>query len=262
MPLQARSFDDIEIEDEGSFAHVALYGRLKEALRGSGHRFLVPAAGTSMSWDRAAFLNLTFWSGDEGADVLCEGSLAADVIAHAAWHHLAGVALARAAGKGAPSAAAFLFGEAIASAFDLYLVGRLLPNVPDSDFITTQVPILHDVAREAGMSDPDFEALLAEIVREPERAFEDLRALLFEVLMALYACRDAAAAQLALEKAAGHRFEALLHHFQLSNWILYCRAYAAASPAHDAAVAELHGALTAAPVSLDWLEEKWLDITP
>jgi hypothetical protein len=262
MPLQTRSFDEVEIEDEGSFAHVALYGLLKHALRESGHRFLVPAAGTRMSWDRALFLNLTFWSGEEGADVLCEGSLAADVIAHAAWHHLVGVAVGRVAGQGSPSAAAFLFGESIASAFDLYLVGRLLPNVPDSDFIATQVPIVHDVAREAGLSDAAFEALLAKVVREPERAFEDLRALLFEVSMALFTCRDASEAQVALERVAGHRFGPLLHHFQLSNWILYSRAYAAASPAHDAAVAELHAALQAAPVSLDWLQKHWLCVTP
>ena len=262
MPLQSVSFDEIAIEDEGSFAHVALYAQLRRALRDAHHRFLVPAPGTQLSWDRATFLNLTFWTGEDNADVLCERSVAADVIAHAAWHHLAGASLARAAGPGAPSAAALLCGESIASAFDLYLVGRLLPNAPDSDFITTQVPILRDVASEAGLSDADFEALLAEIVREPEQAFEDLRTLLFAVAMELFEERDPSEALVALERAAGHRFEPLLHHFQLSNWILYCRAYAAESPAHDAAVAELHAALQAAPVALDWLEANWTGAAP
>src|SRR5205085_2398480 len=158
MPLKSLSFDEITIEDEGSFAHVALYGQLKRALQRARHRFLVPAERTLVSWDRSLLLNLTFWSGGEGADVLCEGSMAADV------------------------------------------------------------------------------------VREPERAFEDLRALLFDVSMALLACRDASEAQVALERWGDHRFEPLLHHYQLSNWILYARAYAAPSPTHDAAVAELHAA--------------------
>lgn len=258
MALRSLSLDDITIEDEGAFAHVALYQRLKHALRTSRHRFLVPAEGTRASWDRALFLNLTFWNSEQGADVLCEGSLAADVVAHAAWHHLASAALARAAGSGRPSAAAFFCGESIASAFDLYLVGRLLDNAPDSDFITTQVPILHEVANEAGLSDASFAALLADIVREPERAFEDLRVLLFEVAMALVECPDVCQAEETLQRFTGHRFEPLLHHYQLSNWILHARAHATPSAPYDAAVAALHSALQAAPVSLDWLVAHWL----
>ncbi len=259
MPLRSLSLDEITIEDEGSFAHVGLYARLKQALRSSRHRFFVPAPGTHASWDRVLFLNLTFWNAEQGADVLCESSLAADVVAHAAWHHLASVALADAAKAGRPSAAAFFFGEAIASAFDLYLVGRLLENAPESDFIVTQVPILHDVAGEAGVSDSDFAALLAEIVRDPERAFEDLRVLLFEVAMALFACGDVCQAEETLQRWSGHRFEPLLHHYQLSNWILHARAYATPSPPYDAAVTTVHAALRAAPVSLDWLVAHWLD---
>lgn len=252
MPLESVPFDDIAIADEGSFAHVALYGLLKDALRGAGHRFLVPAEGTEVSWDRALFLNLTFWSAGDAADVLCERSIAADVVAHAAWHHLVGARVGHA------SAAAFLCGESMASAFDLYLLGRLLPNAPDADFITTQVPILHEVAAEAGLSDEAFEALVAEVVADPERAFEDLRALLFDVATALFACAGPADAQLVLERNAGHRFAPLLHHYQLSNWILHARAYAVPSAADDAAVAELHATLQSAPVALDWLEAHWL----
>lgn len=258
MPLRSVSFDEIAIQDGESFAHVALYAALARALRGARHRFLVPALGTRVSWDRALFLNLTFWNAEEGTDVLCEPSLPADVVAHAAWHHLASIAVRSAAGPGAPSAAAFFWGESIASAFDLYLLGRLLPNVPDSDFVTTQLPILRDVASEAGLSDAAFEELVAQIVQAPEAAFEDMRALLFEVSMALLDCRDASQAQTTLERWDRHRFAPLLHHYQLSNWTLYARAYAASSPAHDAAVAALHAALSAAPVSLDWLEAHWL----
>src|SRR5205085_7958702 len=99
----------------------------------------------------AVFLNLTFWSGHDGADVLCESSVVADEVAHMAWHHLAARNLA-ADSKVSPTgscADGLFFAESIASAFDLYLVGRLLRNVPDSDFIATQIPMLWEAAEQA-----------------------------------------------------------------------------------------------------------------
>ena len=36
----------------------------------------------------------------------------------------------------------FLLGESIASAFDMYLVGRLLGHSPDASFLETQVPAM------------------------------------------------------------------------------------------------------------------------
>ncbi len=66
-----------------------------------------------------------------------------------------------------------------------------------------------------------FALVLAAVADDPERAFEHLRTLLFDVSQALFACRDAAQAQLALERFAQQRFHALLHHYQLSNWVLY-----------------------------------------
>ena len=148
------------------------------------------------------------------------------------------------------------FGESIASAFDVYLIGRLLPNAPDSDFITTQVPIMSDCAQAAGISEAAFTALLEGVARAPEAAFAELRALLFDAAKALYACADARAAHAALAQFDAQRFAPLLHHFQLSNWILYARAYA--GPADDDRVQALDAALRQAPVALDWLAKQWL----
>jgi hypothetical protein len=249
--MRTVALDDLTIDDERSFAHVALYGRLKQALRASDQRFLVPDPDETISWDRATFLNLTYWT---GADVLCEDHIPADVVAHVAWHHLAKLALKEIPGPPPPSA--LFFGEAIASAFDVYLIGRLLPNAPDADFIATQVPILSDCADAAGLSEAAFAALLEDVARTPEAAFEELRALLFDVANALYAAPDAPAALAALAAFAGHRFHPLLHHFQLSNWILFARAYG--GPGDDAPVRALDTALRQAPVSLDWMAARWL----
>jgi hypothetical protein len=262
MVLRSLSLDDLTIDDEGSFRHVALYERLKRALQASHHRFRTAPPGERASWDRALFLNLTFWSNADESSVLCDEHIAPDVIAHTAWHHIVGKQLASVCPPGPPSAAALLFSEAIASAFDLYLVGRLITNAPDCDFIASQVPIMAEAAEQAGLPESGFASLMESVSANPERAFEDMRALLMDAGRTLNACVDADQAQIALETFVGHRFEPLLHHFQLSNWILYSRAYARAptpdSQDSEAIIHRLDQDLRAYPVSLDWLATHWL----
>jgi hypothetical protein len=263
--MRTVSLDELIIDDERSVRGIALYDRLKQALRRSNHRFQIPEAGAQASWDRVLFLNLTYWSGAQAADVLCDEHIPADVVAHVAWHQIVSRQLARratgSAGDAAvgAAAAALFFAESIASAFDLYLVGRLLPIEPDSDFITTQVPLMAECAQEAGLSEGAFAALIQEVARDPERAFEDLRALLLDAANALFACAGAAEAEAALDRLASRRFAPLLHHYQLSNWILYARAYGVATAGSDGGIGELDAALRGAPTSLDWLAEHWID---
>src|SRR4051812_47448591 len=238
MAFSSVTLDALTIDDQPAFLAMPLYCALKRALAASNHSFLIPAQGAEVSWDRTVFLNLTFWSADAGADVLCNDHIPADVVAHAAWHHVVSQRLQQAGGDGTPEA--LFFAESIASAFDLYLVGRLLDAAPDTDFITTQVPIMRDVAADEGLSDADFASLLDGVRADPQQAFEDLRALLFEVTCALSACRGVIEAADVLEQHTRHRFGSLLHHYQLSNWILYARAYSAASPAQSPVVQQFH----------------------
>jgi hypothetical protein len=265
MQFRPATLDELTIDDRAPAAGVAIYQRLETFLRGSGHRFLIPEAGQQASWDRALFLNLTYWSVEAGADVLCDDHIPADVVAHVAWHELATRQIARARPRPrdglreAPSSAGLFFAESIASAFDLYLVGRLLPRAADSDFLATQVPLMAECADNAGLPEAGFAALLEEVTGAQERAFEDLRALLFDAACALLASETATAANAVLEQLAGHRFAPLLHHYQLSNWILYSRAYAGRSSEPDEIVCGLDRTLRESPVSLDWLDQNWLD---
>lgn len=262
MKLRTLTIDDLTIDDERSFRHVGLYTDLKEVLRRDRYLFRVPEGGAS--WDRVLFLNLTFWSPSDPADVLASDHIAADVIAHVAWHHLAsralGLGAAAAGGTAAPApltADGLLLGEAIASAFDLYLVGRLLGHAPESEFLETQVPAMAEAAEAAGLSPEAFEALLSEVAAGPERAFEDLRSLLFDATTALVRCDSLPRAAELLDGFATRRFGPLLHHYELSTWILHARAHAAALDPDPAARA-VDAALRGAPVSLDWLEERWV----
>ena len=245
-----RRIDELEIEDEVSFKHVGLYADLKKVLASSSYRFrILPPPGL---WSRALFLNLTFWGPEGGGDVLPDELLPADVVTHVAWHHLA----ARELGPTLPASALFL-GESIASAFDLYLVGRLLGHASRSSFLETQVPALQDAALSAGCSEEYFEALLESVSGDPERAFEDLRQLLFDAPTALSSCSDSAEALVVLSRFEDHRFGMLLHHYEVSNWVLYAKAYAAGVPDDGRAIA-LDGLLRDADVSLELLEKRWL----
>ena len=253
MKLRRLPLAELEIEDEDAVRGVGLYRDLKDLLVASDYRFAVPEAGAKdAGWSRVLFLNLTFWGGQE-ADVLMDRRVPADVVAHVGWHHLARREL------GTGTDAAFL-GEAIASAFDLYLVGRLLPVAPDCGFLETQVPALTDAALDAGMSEDDFERELERIIAEPERAFEDLRALLFDAATALAGEVDLDEAAARLTAMSGRRFYPLLHHYELSNWILHVRARAggAARIVPDPAVRTVDAALRDAKDSLEWLERRWV----
>lgn len=259
MRFRNLTLDELQIDDEKSFRHVGLYDELKQALRKNGYRFRVaPPGSPSARWDRALFLNLTFWDVSEAGDVLVDDHIAADVVAHVAWHDLARRAL-DAASPGASADGLFL-GESIASAFDLYLVGRLLGHAPDAEFLATQVPAMADAAEAAGLSEDGFEALLQGISADPDRAFEDLRELLFDAASALVSSRGIDQAAEILERFENHRFAPLLHHYELSNWILYARAYAPGRLAPDPAVRAIDAALRSAGVALDWLESHW--VTP
>jgi hypothetical protein len=254
--LQERTVDELSIDDEASFGHVALYGDLKEVLRRDGYRFRLLPTISAGRWDRALALNLTFWVANAGGDVLADDHVPADVLAHAAWHHLAARALADAGAM--PSAEGLFLVEAIASAFDLYLVGRLLGHAPDALFLQTQVPAMAESAEAAGLSEARFTALLESIAAEPEQAFEDLRRLLCDATRSLAASRNTEEGLAALAELDGHRFGPLLHHYELSNWVLYARAYARGSDAPDLRARAVEASLRGAAVALDWLTSAWV----
>ena len=261
--LRSVALEELTVIDDALFSRIALYRGLRRHLREREYTFQVATEPGTLSWDRALFLNLTFWTPQEGADVLCDEQLPADVLAHVALHHLvthqisAGVQGASPNAPG-PSASALFFGESIASAFDLYLVGRLLESAPDCDFITTQVPVMAEAAEQAGVSESEFAALLESVSQDPDRAFEDLRTLLLDVTHALLECDGIREALAVLERFSSHRFGCLLHHLQLSNWILYARAHAQPDLAQDSVVKALDAQLRAAASSVEWIGKRWL----
>jgi hypothetical protein len=246
-----RTLDQLTVEDERSFRHVGLYGDLARIVAQAGYRFRVLPKGRGARVQRALLLNLTFWDG-QGGDVLVSDRVAADVVTHVAWHHLGAEAL----GAAAATSIGLSLNEAIASAFDAYLVGRLLGVAPRSSFLETQVPAMAEAAFDAGLSATRFDALLRRIAKSPEQAFEDLRALLFDATVALLDCHGVDDATARLARFDAHPYAALLHHYELSNWVLFARAYGKKGSAKK--VLALDARLRAAKVSLDVLAREWL----
>jgi len=249
-PLTSRRIEQLIVGDERSFRHVPLYRDLKRVLALARYPFRVMPRP---HYQRALLLNLTFWGAEQGGDVLPTQHLDADVVMHAAWHHLAATALARPAHS--LSAGAMLLGESIASAFDAYVVGFLVRCAPRSSFLRTQVPCMADAAQDAGMTAREFETMLQQMAESPERAFVDLRALLFDAATALWASEDADAAARALDKLDRRRFAPLVHHYELSNWVLYARAYGGAR-VHPG-VAAIDRSLRDAD-AVAWLHRHWV----
>ncbi|MGA3121700.1 MAG: hypothetical protein ABSF69_13125 [Polyangiaceae bacterium] len=256
VSFERRTVDELTIGDERSFRHVALYSDLKAILRRSRYPFRILPKTPPARTDRALLLNLTFWAPDEGGDVLVDLHIEADVVAHAAWHHLAARAFATHPGR-PPSVHALFLGEAIASAFDVYLVGRLLGHAPRSTFLETQVPAMAEAAFAAGLSEDGFERLLEQIAADPDCAFRDLRELLYDATRAVFACDGCEEAYAALVDFDGHRFSPLLHRYEISNWVLYARAHGDRDGV-DSRVRDVDLALRQGD-ALGWLGANWID---
>jgi hypothetical protein len=257
--FEQRTVDELRVGDERSFRHVGLYADLKEVLRRARYPFHILPRTRPARADRALLLNLTFWAADAGGDVLVDEHVEADVVAHAAWHHLAARAFAPEGTRAGrrPSASALFVGESIASAFDVYLVGRALGHAPSSRFLKSQVPAMADATAAAGLSGRGFEKLLAGLAADPDRAFTELRELLYDATSALFACGSGQEGYRALAALEGHRFSALLPRYELSNWVLYARAYADERDS-DARARNVDRALRKDGRALDWLEANWV----
>lgn len=251
--LQSRRIDDLHIADQAAFRAVGLFRELRAVLRHDDYQFrLMPSA--AVRWDMALVLNLGFWQPRGGGDVLMDAQLEGDVVCHMAWHHLAGMALAE--GELPLAGEALLLGEAIASAFDVYLLGRLVPSAPDCDFVATQLPAMADSAEAAGRSPDEFAAVVESMQAQPEQAFEQLRQLLYDTAMGLWRAADADQALQVLLHADAHRFGCILHHYELANWLQQARA----APVNGSAgkAADVDAQMRRQPVALEWLADQWL----
>ncbi|MFM2161441.1 MAG: hypothetical protein RLZZ383_953 [Pseudomonadota bacterium] len=251
--LETVTVQALAIRDDAAFAAMDVYGRLKGRLARDGYAFRVPARREVLTWEETLLLNVVFWNGATGEDVLEDRAIDADVVAHIGWHHVVRHAL----GAAADSAEGMLLGEAVASAFDLYAAGRMLALGRDVGFLETQLPAMAEALGNAGWAEAEVDALFERVTADPEATFESLRQLLFDVGSALVRAPDAGAAARVLRAHASHPLAGLLHHYDLATWLLHARSRGAdVTPQPE--VARIDAWLRAAPSSLDAMAEAWL----
>jgi hypothetical protein len=116
-----------------------------------------------------------------------------------------------------------------------------------------------EVAEAAGVADGAFDQLLEQVAGDPDRAFEDLRQLLFDVCIGLQACHTPDDAFRVVSAHGSHRFACLLHRFELANWTLYARAHGAKPDLPDPRVRDLDARLRREPAPVEWLARHWVD---
>lgn len=249
--LNRLSLDEVEVVDLDLYRHVAEVEWLLTFARERGLTFAtVDPDGPAE--DEARVLNLAFWRPGDVAEILDEPYLTADQLAHNTWH----AAAERALGPAARTAPGLLLAEAVASAFDVYLVGRLIGHHPDAPMLESQVPAMRDSATAAGLDEDEIEAMLTRFVDAPEASFGALWSLLYDVGLALAEAKDAEAAAEVLHRHRDAPLGALLHHYELPTWVLFARAYADAGDASS--VASVVTALREAGDPVRWLCESWL----
>lgn len=248
MSLLTVPFTALAIDDERSFSHVELYAELKALLVHDEASFFV----CDGSPGDAALLNLAFWDATGHAEVLSEPRLTADMVAHNAWHHAA----RRGLGAEATTIDGILFAEAVASAFDVYLVGRLLGHAPSSQFLDTQVVAMSEAADDAGLSEAGFEALLEGFSARPEASFESMRQVLFDTARELVDCTDLSGAAAVLARGGGHPLWPLFHHFELPGWVLFAKCHSTGRRCE--AVVALDRALREADDAVELLRTRWV----
>ena len=225
MPLRAVPITSLRQLDP-SLLRIPVVEALLTRLADDRVRFLVPARGRAGE-GTTDFLNRTFWT--SAGDVLASREAPVDVLAHAAWHHVVRAAAPKASVEGA------LIGEAIASAFDLYLVGAALRVAPDAELLATQVPRLAEAAADGGMKERAFATVLKDAARDPERIFGELYALLADAGLKLARVDDPMLAARVVDTLAARRLGPLLFHYDVSGWLLHARAHATTRAADPAA---------------------------
>ena len=169
MSMQSVPVSELTIVDEQSFETLALYRALRTRMDEAEPVFLITDPNGDEG-ERARLLNLGFWDPSSFMEVLTEPVITADQLAHNALHHCGYGAL----GDAARSLEGLLLVESIASAMDIYWLGRLLAEAPYAEFLESQVPAISEAASGAGASSGSS-LIYCNWLENPPKAFGDLR---------------------------------------------------------------------------------------
>lgn len=164
----------------------------------------------------ARLMNLIAWEADAGIEFLDEESVFADQIVHMGLHHWVHEE------TGSRSAADVLFGEALASGVDLYLVGKLAAAGEETEFLSDTLASFADFFEMYTGETASLEALVEDAVEDPFQTMLLLVRFLYQAGSAML-CSDIEQGITQLKSALAGPLGPLAHHYNLANWVLHIR---------------------------------------
>lgn len=212
--IQARSIQDVPIHEREIFAGAGVELVeicLRYLSRNNLMLWVMPEGRGS-----ARLLNLLQWNAHEALEYVDGDGPFADQVVHYALHML----LDRRYGSDHPQA--MLFAEAVASAADFYLLGKLISAGVDCDFVADSLDSFGSYYAQYG--DEDFlETLLQRCSFHPWRTMGEVARYLFDSVVPLITIEDPAKAGTFLLGLQDDPLYPLLHHYHITNWVLTLR---------------------------------------
>jgi len=212
LPIEA-----IEIDDRDAYGKVALDGLLEAAsatLDRAGVRVVVTERGRGT----ARLANLLCWQVQANLELADDAVLSGDQIIHFALHHLADQQM------GHEDPRALLFAETLASSADILLLGSLASLEPEPDFVVeTMESFAYYYDLYAG-SEEVLARVLTRIVDDPFAMMRAVCLFLYAAAEPLLSASDLATTLSHLDRLVEDDLYPLVHHYNMTNWILAIRA--------------------------------------
>lgn len=210
MKPEMTTLQELEIFEQDAFkrADIKLLDLSLHLLK--DHRMAVIPHSTGL----ARLVNLLHWDASENLEYLDGEGVLADQIIHFAVHHVMNRFNQCNTAKG------MLFAECMASAADVYLVGKLSQAGEETDFLQDTLESFSTYYEMYAVDETHLELMLSTILEQPFKAMMDLANYLFQFGSALLGAQPDLEKLIQLQE---HFSYPLVHHYNISNWILTIR---------------------------------------
>lgn len=210
LPLDALQLIDADIYTR---AAIPLLEPAKTLLK----RKNVQAAVLEGQVGRARLVNLLAWDPSDHLEYLDNNSIEADQVLHFAMHQLAEHTW------GSARAVDLITAEALASAVDIYLLGKLAEAGEEPGFLIDTLDSWGFFYEQYADEDR-LKQLLQNMIDDPFASFQRLTRFLIKATLPLLRLNDGTALSKHLAECEAEDFYPLLHHYNVTNWVLAVRA--------------------------------------
>lgn len=160
----------------------------------------------------ARIINLLSWSVNDRREYLDQPEVFADQVIHFAAHQVVAEVW------GAETPASMLFAEAVASACDLYCLGKLSAAGVETEFMADTLASFADYYEQYAAEEEDYESVLERLLEGPHEAMAELAEFLYDTGAQLCRAKDEAEMAEVLIPLADEIWYPMLFHYQVVHW--------------------------------------------